>query len=102
MNEAGKEKIRRHLVGDAPRADEPGARRVSGARIIELPRWLLASLASAAGAGRERLELRDVARADLPQGRGIERRQEFRIGEAACACSRRRVGDVVEHLQLAG
>src|SRR3977135_4533963 len=30
------------------RADEPGSGRVSGARTIELPRWLLASLASAA------------------------------------------------------
>jgi haloacetate dehalogenase len=31
------------------RADEPGSGRVSGARTIELPRWPLASLASAAG-----------------------------------------------------
>jgi uncharacterized protein len=30
------------------RADEPASRRVSGARTIELPRWPLASLASAA------------------------------------------------------
>src|SRR5712692_11464713 len=30
------------------RADEPGSGRVSGARTIELPRWPLASLASAA------------------------------------------------------
>src|SRR5262245_19647819 len=29
------------------RADEPGSGRVSGARTIELPRWPLASLASA-------------------------------------------------------
>ncbi len=34
--------------GDAARADEPGSGRVSGARIIEWPRWPLASLASAA------------------------------------------------------
>src|SRR5258707_9695983 len=31
----------------AARADEPGSGRVSGARTIELPRWPLASLASA-------------------------------------------------------
>ena len=34
--------------GAPPRADEPGSGRVSGARTIELPRWPLASLASAA------------------------------------------------------
>ena len=35
----------------ASRADEPGSGRVSGARTIELPRWPLASLASAATGG---------------------------------------------------
>jgi threonine dehydrogenase-like Zn-dependent dehydrogenase len=35
---------------DVARADEPGSGRVSGARPIELPRWPLASLASAAPA----------------------------------------------------
>src|SRR5256885_7075162 len=34
----------------APRADEPGSGRVSGARTLEWPRWPLASLASAAHA----------------------------------------------------
>jgi salicylate hydroxylase/6-hydroxynicotinate 3-monooxygenase len=46
----------KRLVGinaRGPRADEPGSGRVSGARTIELPRWPLASLASAA-----RIELR--------------------------------------------
>jgi len=40
------------LLGTVPgvRADEPGSGQVSGARTIELPRWPLASLASAARA----------------------------------------------------
>jgi tripartite-type tricarboxylate transporter receptor subunit TctC len=38
-------------VARAARADEPGSGRVSGARTIDLPRWLLASLASAAPDG---------------------------------------------------
>src|ERR1700682_2767268 len=40
------------LLGPVPglRADEPGSGRVSGARTIELPRWPLASLTSAAQA----------------------------------------------------
>jgi multidrug efflux pump len=36
------------LLGKAPRADEPGSGRVSGARTSRSPRWPLASLASAA------------------------------------------------------
>jgi multidrug efflux pump len=36
------------LLGKAPRADEPGSGRVSGARTSRSPRWTLASLASAA------------------------------------------------------
>jgi hypothetical protein len=36
------------IASRAARADEPGSGRVSGARTIELPRWALASLASAA------------------------------------------------------
>ena len=36
------------LLGKAPRADEPGSGRVSGARTEKLPRWPLAWLASAA------------------------------------------------------
>src|SRR5262245_47049809 len=45
--------LRQRGHGRAPvaaRADEPGSGRVSGARTIELPRWPLASLASAARA----------------------------------------------------
>ena len=36
------------LGSEEPRADEPGSGRVSGARTLEMPRWPLALLASAA------------------------------------------------------
>ena len=38
------------IVSHAARADEPGSGQVSGSRTLELPRWMLASLASAAPA----------------------------------------------------
>ncbi len=49
---------RRSAAGD--RADEPGSGRVSGAATIELPRWPLASLASAARAERKQAMARGV------------------------------------------
>src|SRR5262249_58775231 len=48
-------------VGSVPaRADEPGSGRVSSARIIELPRWPLASFASPALAMESRSEAEPV------------------------------------------
>jgi hypothetical protein len=64
--------------GTPSRADEPGSGQVSGARTKDLPRWPLASLASAAGgegwsmqawlsdlAGRTKALVEEVASADL-------------------------------------
>jgi sulfur-oxidizing protein SoxX len=48
-------------ITGAARADEPGSGRVSGARTIELPRWPLASLASAAGGSFAQQGLRPYA-----------------------------------------
>ena len=48
------------MVAPTTRADEPGSGRVSGARTIEVPRWPLASLASAAAAPADVVPLSDV------------------------------------------
>jgi hypothetical protein len=54
-------------LASAARADEPGSGRVSGARTSkELPRWPLASLASAAGASASDAGAADLAPAARP------------------------------------